>query len=146
MNDLVIDNFNPLWTVITCAVVLGVILGLCAYLTLLERKIAGWVQDRKGPNRVGPLGLFQPLADGAKFLLKEEVVPRYVDKLFYLLGPSIAMTMALLAFAVVPFGRTTVPDERMDKLWPKTVTEEEKLTKDTAFMKAKEEYEKTYQF
>src|SRR5438067_1632738 len=106
--NVVIDNFNLLLTVLTIGVVLAVILGICAYLILLERKIAGWVQDRKGPNRVGPWGLLQPIADGLKFLLEEEVVPKHVDKLFYMIGPSIAMMMALLAFAVVPFGPTSV--------------------------------------
>src|SRR6516164_6026733 len=105
---------NLILTLITIAVVFGAILGTCAYQILLERKIAGWVQDRKGPNRVGPWGLLQPIADGLKFLLKEEVVPKQVDKLFYMLGPSIAMTMALLAFAVVPFGPTTVPGPKLD--------------------------------
>ena len=54
---------------------MGVIQGTCAYLILLERKIAAWAQDRIGPNRVGPFGLLQPIADGLKFLLKEEIIP-----------------------------------------------------------------------
>src|SRR5438067_8084912 len=111
MNDLVIHNFGLLATIITIAVVLGAILGTCAYLILAERKIAGWVQDRKGPNRVGPWGLLQPIADGLKFLLKEEVIPKNVDKLFYLVAPALALMMALMAFAVVPFGPTSAPDK-----------------------------------
>ena len=111
------NDFNLVLTIITIAVVVGAAMGGFAYLTLLERKIAAWVQDRKGPNRVGPLGLFQPLADGGKFLFKEEVVPRYVDRLFYMLGPCIATMMALLALAVVPFGRTTTPPELVNR-WP----------------------------
>ena len=83
---MVINNFNLLLTLVTIAIVVGVVLGGFAYLTLLERWMAAWMQDRKGPNRVGPLGLFQPLADGVKFLLKEEVVPGHVDRLFYMLG------------------------------------------------------------
>jgi NADH-quinone oxidoreductase subunit H len=101
-------------TLILIAAVLAVIPGICGYLTLLERKIAAWTQDRLGPNRVGPLGLFQPIADGIKFLLKEQIIPDHVDKVFYLAAPAIALTTALLAFAVVPFGRTTVPPTLMD--------------------------------
>ena len=96
-------------TLLFIAIVIGVLQGTCGYLTLLERKIAAWAQDRIGPNRVGPLGLLQPLVDGAKFLLKEEVIPTRVDKLFYLLAPGIALATATLAFAVVPFGQTSTP-------------------------------------
>src|SRR5919202_848560 len=98
----------PFWiTLLLIACVMGALQGTCAYLILLERKISAWVQDRLGPNRVGPGGLWQPIADGLKFLFKEEVIPRHVDRLFYLLAPGIALSTATLAFAVVPFGRTT---------------------------------------
>src|SRR5215831_7345815 len=96
-------------TILFIVILMGVLQGTCGYLTLLERKIAAWTQDRLGPNRVGPLGLLQPIADGLKFLLKEQVIPNHVDKLFYLLAPAIALSTALLAFSVVPFGPTTVP-------------------------------------
>src|SRR5436853_3851698 len=89
-------------TLILIGAAVGAIQGTCAYLILAERKISAWTQDRKGPNRVGPWGVLQPIADGAKFLLKEEVMPDQVDKVFYLLAPGIAMATALLAFAVVP--------------------------------------------
>src|SRR5258708_14924239 len=102
-------SFNLLYTVITIVVIMGVLQGTCAYLVLAERKIAAWVQDRIGPNRVGPFGLLQPLADGLKFLLKEDIIPERVDKLLFLLAPAIAVITALLAFAVVPFGPTTPP-------------------------------------
>src|ERR1700722_12826766 len=107
-------SFNFWFTLIFIAVMMGVLQGTCAYLTLLERKIAAWTQERMGPYRVGPFGLFQPLVDGAKFLLKEEIIPSRVDKLFYLLAPAIALSTATLAFAVVPFGQTSTPPELKD--------------------------------
>jgi NADH-quinone oxidoreductase subunit H len=82
-----------------------------AYLVLLERRMAAWIQDRRGPNRVGiPLtrirmfGLGQPIADGVKFIFKEEFTPAHVDKLLYFLGPAILFVGAMAAFAVIPFG------------------------------------------
>src|SRR5262245_54549211 len=97
-----------LWTtVITIVAVMAAMLGVCAYLIFVERKVCAWMQDRIGPNRVGPWGLLQPIADGLKFLLKEDIIPSHVDKLFYMLAPSIAVMTALLAFAVVPFGPTS---------------------------------------
>jgi NADH-quinone oxidoreductase subunit H len=84
--------------------VVGISQGAVAYLILVERKIAAWAQDRVGPNRVGPYGLFQPLADGAKMLLKEDVVPKYVTVPLYILAPAIAIIAATIGFAVVPFG------------------------------------------
>lgn len=85
-------------------VVIGAFQGAVAYLILVERKIAAWSQDRIGPNRCGPYGLFQPLVDGAKMLLKEDVIPGYVNKPIYILAPMIAIIMATIGFAVVPFG------------------------------------------
>ena len=89
--------------------VVGVTQGAVAYLIWVERKVAAYAQDRIGPNRAGrefgvPLGLLQPLADGAKMILKEDVVPRYVDKPLYILAPAIAIIAATIGFAVVPFG------------------------------------------
>ncbi len=85
-------------------IVVGITQGTVAYLILVERKIAAWAQDRIGPNRAGPFGLLQPLADGAKMLLKEDVVPSYVSKPLYILAPCIAIIAATIGFAVVPFG------------------------------------------
>src|SRR5947209_20420123 len=116
--NIIRNHFNLFYSLLTIVAVMGVVLTGFAYLTLLERWVAAWVQDRKGPNRVGPFGLFQPLADGVKFLLKEEVIPSNVDRLFYLLGPSIATFTALVALAVVPFGSTSPAPRRG---WPKTV-------------------------
>ena len=83
-----------------------VILTLAAYLVFAERRILGWIQDRKGPNRVGPAGLFQPVADAMKFLLKEDFTPAHVNKFYYWLAPSLAMVPAITTIAVVPFGST----------------------------------------
>jgi NADH-quinone oxidoreductase subunit H len=116
-------DFNIWIALIIMAVVLGGTQGLGAYLVLLERKIAAWTQDRLGPNRVGPWGLFQPIADGLKFVFKEQFIPARVDTLFYLIAPAVAVTMALMAFAVVPFGRTSAPPRLFDR---RPVTDEEK--------------------
>src|SRR4051794_26184931 len=90
--------------VITILIVHVVTLGVCSYLILLERKLSAWMQDRIGPNRVGPWGLFQPVADMLKLLLKEDVIPNHVNKVLYILAPGISVFTTMLAFAVVPFG------------------------------------------
>jgi len=83
---------------------MGVLQGACAYLVFLERKIAAYMQDRIGPNRVGPFGLLQPIADGLKFLFKEDVIPMNANTLLYIAAPVISLIPALLSFAVIPFG------------------------------------------
>jgi NADH-quinone oxidoreductase subunit H len=93
-------------TILTIVGVMAVVQGTCAMLIYFERKVAAYVQDRYGPNRVGPWGLFQSVADGLKFLLKEEVIPDHVDKFLFILAPALAVGTAMLAFAVVPFGPT----------------------------------------
>ncbi len=90
-------------TVKSLVVVLALLTGF-AYTTLLERKLIGRIQLRYGPNRVGPLGLLQPLADGIKLVFKEEIVPRGADRAVYFLAPALSVVAALLAFAVVPVG------------------------------------------
>lgn len=90
-------------------IVVNVAMGTVAYLIWIERKVAAYAQDRIGPNRAGkevgvPFGLLQPLADGAKMLLKEDVIPGYVSKPLFLLAPTVAIVAAMLGFAVVPFG------------------------------------------
>lgn len=82
----------------------AVTLGIAAYLTLAERKVASWLQDRVGPNRAGPLGLLQPLADGGKFFFKEDFIPANADKWLFIIGPGIAMFTALITGAVIPWG------------------------------------------
>jgi NADH-quinone oxidoreductase subunit H len=67
------------------------------------------VQDRVGPNRVGPWGLLQVVADGLKFFFKEDIIPKHVDKVFYFLAPAVGVATALLAFSIVPFGPSTPP-------------------------------------
>lgn len=81
-----------------------VILTLAAYLVFAERKILAWVQDRKGPNRVGPLGLLQPLADLIKLLTKEDLLPTAADKWLFYLAPAMAAIPAIMIFSVIPFG------------------------------------------
>jgi NADH-quinone oxidoreductase subunit H len=85
------------------AIVVPLLLGV-AYLTLWERKLIGWMQVRIGPNRVGPLGLLQPIADGLKLLVKEIIVPTGANKFLFVLAPIMAIMPAMAAWAVVPFG------------------------------------------
>jgi NADH-quinone oxidoreductase subunit H len=96
--------FGLLILFVKLGLVIGALLISAAYLVLLERKLLGRFQIRYGPNRVGPFGLLQPLADGIKMLLKEDTIPAGADRMIFLLAPAIVATMALLIFAVVPFG------------------------------------------
>ncbi|HLK52237.1 MAG TPA: complex I subunit 1 family protein, partial [Candidatus Angelobacter sp.] len=92
--------------VIKIALVVFIMLTGVAYTTWLERKVIGRIQNRWGPTRVGPFGLLQPLADGVKFILKEDMLPDYVHKGLFILAPMLALIMSLIAIAVVPFGET----------------------------------------
>ena len=103
------NGFSIWYTLITIVAVMAVILGGALYLVLLERKVSAWVQDRLGPNRVGKFGLIQPIADALKLLFKEDLIPARVDRVLFLAAPAIAVTTAMMAFAVIPFGRTTLP-------------------------------------
>ena len=85
---------------------LAVVLLLSAYMILIERKLLGRFQIRYGPNRAGPFGLLQPLADGIKLLLKEDIVPAASDRVLFLYAPAVAAAMPLLILAVIPFGNT----------------------------------------
>jgi NADH-quinone oxidoreductase subunit H len=93
-----------LLSVVKIVVVLVVLLTCVAYTVLLERKVVGRIQNRFGPSRVGPFGLLQPLADGLKLFLKEDIMPASVYRPLYILAPVIALACALLSIAVVPFG------------------------------------------
>jgi NADH-quinone oxidoreductase subunit H len=88
---------------------LGVFLTLFALMSVLERKILGRIQNRYGPNRVGPFGLFQPVADGIKMLIKEDIVPVRADKVVHFLAPILIAATAILALGVIPYGRNMTP-------------------------------------
>jgi NADH-quinone oxidoreductase subunit H len=96
--------FLVITTLVKIAVVLFVLLTVVAYLSWLERKVIAHIQSRWGPYRVGPHGLLQPLADGVKFLFKEDITPMDADRGIYLLAPFLGFTLAFLSFAVIPFG------------------------------------------
>lgn len=90
--------------VIKIVLIVFIMLTGVAYTTLLERKVVARIQNRWGPTRVGPFGLLQPLADGIKFILKEDLVPSGVHKGLYIMAPMLALSMSLISFAVIPFG------------------------------------------
>jgi NADH-quinone oxidoreductase subunit H len=94
---------ETLAAVVTGTVVLGLLAGIVAYVTLLERKFAARMQSRVGPYRVGPHGLLQPIADGVKLLLKEDIVPALADRPVFNLAPVVFLVPCLLIFATIPF-------------------------------------------
>ncbi|MEF8723317.1 MAG: NADH-quinone oxidoreductase subunit NuoH [Candidatus Accumulibacter delftensis] len=96
------------WTLLKIVLIIAPLLLCVAYLTFWERKVIGWMQVRIGPNRVGPWGLIQPIADGLKLFLKEVVVPTGSDKSVFVIAPMFAFAPALAAWAVVPFNDTLV--------------------------------------
>lgn len=98
---------QPLWiTYIVGFIVLNALLGAMAYMTWLERKVIALMQDRIGPNRTGPFGLLQPIADGIKLLGKEDLVPKFADKRVFVIAPLLSFVTAPLAALVIPFGDT----------------------------------------
>ena len=90
-------------SIVIIFIMMHVILVGCAYCIMLERKLSAWMQDRVGPNRVGPMGLLQPIADGLKFILKEDYNPRGVDKALFILAPGFIMVPAMIGFVIVPW-------------------------------------------
>jgi NADH-quinone oxidoreductase subunit H len=93
-----------LFSVLKIVCVLAVLMPMIAYSTLAERKISAWIQDRHGPNRVGPAGIWQPIVDGVKSFLKEDFTPSHVRKAYFWLAPMISMIPAILTIAIIPFG------------------------------------------
>lgn len=102
MGDWLSTQFGV--SVVLAVVVLVGLLTTVAYCIYFERKVSAWIQDRVGPNRVGPLGLLQPLADGGKFLLKEDIIPGHVDKPLFVAAPGIIFLVAFVGFAAIPWG------------------------------------------
>src|SRR5689334_18086292 len=94
---------------INISAVIGVFLAIFALISVLERKILGRMQNRYGPNRVGPFGLFQPVADGIKMLIKEDVVPTRADKVVHFLAPILIAATAILTLGIIPYGRNMTP-------------------------------------
>jgi NADH-quinone oxidoreductase subunit H len=107
VNHLSAFEIFLLVTVVKIAVVLLITLTAVAYTVLLERKVLGRMQNRWGPSRTGPFGLLQPLADGIKLFLKEDLMPLSVERPLFVMAPVIALTCALISISVVPFGSLT---------------------------------------
>ncbi|MBF0281395.1 MAG: NADH-quinone oxidoreductase subunit NuoH [Zetaproteobacteria bacterium] len=107
MDWLAVAQQALIWALEILAIAVPVALTV-AYITYAERKVIGWMQLRKGCNRVGPAGLLQPIADGLKLFLKETIIPTTANKYLFVAAPVMALVPALVAFAVVPFGETTL--------------------------------------
>lgn len=109
---------NWLYFVVLCLAFVAVLLGGVAYTTLFERRVISLMQVRRGPNRAGPLGVLQPIADGIKLFFKEDTVPTTADKTLHRLAPAISLFAALAAFAVVPVGDAyLIPGFGTVQLW-----------------------------
>src|ERR1700745_1589074 len=107
--DTPIELIQIVSSLINIIALLAVFLTLFALISVLERKILGRMQSRYGPNRVGPFGLFQPIADGIKMLIKEDIVPARADKIVHFLAPIVVAAAAILALGVIPYGRNMTP-------------------------------------
>jgi NADH-quinone oxidoreductase subunit H len=93
-----------IYKLILVSAIFGITLLVAMYSTYFERKVAAFIQDRVGPDRAGPFGILQPLADGIKFFMKEEIIPNVSNKFLFVLGPCVAMITALMAGVVIPWG------------------------------------------
>lgn len=100
---LAIDWFNLIEKCVLILIIISVSLLVAMYETYAERKVAAFMQDRRGPNRAGPAGILQPLADGMKLFMKEEIIPTSSSRLLFVLGPGLAMLTAMMTSAVVPW-------------------------------------------
>ena len=106
---------SPGWLIQVVSILINIFMLLAVFLTLfalmsvLERKILARMQNRYGPNRVGPFGLFQPVADGIKMLIKEDIVPAHADKIVHFLAPVLIAAVAILTLGVIPYGRNMTP-------------------------------------
>jgi NADH-quinone oxidoreductase subunit H len=98
------ESWEIIYKIVFLFIILGITLLVAMYSTYAERKVAAFLQDRNGPNRAGPFGLLQPLADGVKMFMKEEIIPLTANRTLFILGPAIAMTTALLTGVVIPWG------------------------------------------
>ena len=101
---LAIDAAILIEKLLLIVVIVSISMLVAMYATYGERKVAGWIQDRRGPNRAGPFGILQPMADGLKLFFKEEIIPTVSNKFLFILGPCLAMLTALMVSAVVPWG------------------------------------------
>ncbi|MCX2739448.1 NADH-quinone oxidoreductase subunit NuoH [Pontibacter anaerobius] len=98
------ESVDLLYKAIYILVIFGITLLIATYSTYFERKIAAFIQDRVGPNRAGPFGLLQPLADAGKLFFKEDFIPARANKALFILGPGVAMLVATMSSAVIPYG------------------------------------------
>lgn len=106
MFPLAIDIWILLEKLVLIVLVVSISLLIAMYSTYAERKIAAFMQDRRGPNRAGPFGILQPLADGGKLFFKEEIIPAASSKFLFVLGPALAMITAMMTSAIIPWGNT----------------------------------------
>src|ERR1051325_2679543 len=99
------ETAQIIFSLVLIVVIFLISLVIAMYSTYAERKIAAFFQDRVGPNRAGPAGILQPLADGAKMFLKEEIIPTNSSKFLFIVGPSLAIMTACIGSAVIPWGQ-----------------------------------------
>src|SRR5258706_3138986 len=97
-----------IYKAILIVVIFSVSLLIAMYSTYAERKVAAFLQDRIGPNRAGPFGILQPVADGVKMFMKEEIIPSHADKALFILGPCVMMLTACMTGVVIPWGKSLV--------------------------------------
>src|SRR5690349_5397858 len=101
---LAIDLFFLIEKLVLIVAIVSISLVIAMYETYAERKVAAFIQDRRGPNRAGPFGILQPLADGLKLFMKEEIIPNTSNRFLFILGPCLAMLAAMMTSAVIPWG------------------------------------------